>query len=530
MVAAAGSPSVAVVGAGPGGLASAMLLAASGCRVDVYEAEAHVGGRTMRLTDHAPDGGAYHFDRGPTFFLMPFVLEEIFAACGRRLSDYAELTRLDPMYRLVMGRAGQEPLRLDCTQDVDLMAERIGAIEPADAAGFRRIMRENRRKLEVFTPVLRKPFRSALDLLDGDMVRALPWLGPTKSVHGYLTSRLRSPFTRLALSFQSKYLGMSPYTCPSLFSILPFIEYEYGVWHPRGGCNALLTAMATALSEMGGRIHCSSPVESIEFEGTRATGVVVGGRTAAHDHVVINADAPWALRNLVPQSMRPDWTDARVDKAKYSCSTYMLYLGLDRPVDLPHHTIYISETYEQNLADIEQGRITPDPSLYVCNPSALDPTLAPRGHSALYVLVPTANCRAGVDWSSRGDPLRRRALERIASLAGFDVEPHIRTERRVTPDDWAASRIQFGATFNLAHNLGQMLHRRPRHELPGCQGVWLVGGGTHPGSGLPVIFLSAQITSRLLCERAGLAWAGAGRGQRAAAPTEAPAAPAVALG
>lgn len=508
--------SLAVVGAGPGGLATAMLLAASGASVDVYESEPIVGGRTMRLASRGPGGEQFGFDRGPTFFLMPFVLEEVFAACGKRLGDYVELTRLDPMYRLVIGRENAEPIRLDCTQDTGEMARRIGAIEPRDAEGFLKILRENRRKLEVFTPILRSPFRSMRDLARPELLRALPWLGPTKSVSTYLASRLHSPYTRLALSFQSKYLGMSPYKCPSLFSILPFIEYEYGIWHPTGGCNALMQAMATAVVEMGGRVHCGSPVEAIEFEGRRARGVTVRGASHRHDHIVVNADATWAMRTLIPERLRPGWTDRKIEKARYSCSTFMLYLGLDRMLDMPHHTIYISSQYEQNLRDIEEGRLTNDPSVYICNPSRLDTTLAPSGKSSLYVLAPTANTKTGMDWKTLGPVLREKALDRVCDLAGRDVRSAIVTEIRTTPDDWRAANIQFGATFNLAHNLGQMLHKRPQHRLPGCDGVWLAGGGTHPGSGLPVIFLSAQITSRLLCEEAGLAWAGNTLGERAA--------------
>lgn len=501
-----GGGSIAVVGAGPGGLAAALLLASRGLDVTVYEAMSEVGGRTARITLEG-SRGAYHFDRGPTFFLMPYVLEEIFAAAGRTLTDYAELTRLDPMYRLVMGRAGQDPVTLDCTQSVEAMKSRLSAIEPGDGEAFEGFLSENRRKLDVFTPILRSPFRSALDCLNPKMIRALPLLNPHLSVAGYLHKRFRNHYVRLAMSFQSKYLGMSPYTCPSLFSILPFIEYEYGIWHPKGGCNALMKAMAEVAGELGVRVRCGQRVEGIEFEGDRAVGVRVGGAVHRHDQVVVNADASWAIKNLIPPALRGAsgrYSDAGLDAKKYSCSTYMMYLGLRERVELPHHTIYISETYEQNLADIAQGRVTEDPSVYFCNPSATDPTLAPGGCSALYVLVPTANCKTGMDWSRSAPAMRQKALARLRALTGRDPEGLIDCEMTLTPEDWRASGINFGATFNLAHGLDQMLHLRPQHELPCCKNVWLVGGGTHPGSGLPVIFLSSQITAGLLCDRLGV--------------------------
>jgi phytoene desaturase len=190
----------------------------------------------------------------------------------------------------------------------------------------------------------------------------------------------------------------------------------------------------------------------------------------------------------------------------------MLYLGVDGEIELPHHTIYVSRSYERNLADISRnGTLSEDPSMYLCNPSRLDPTMAPRGASSLYVLVPTPNVQPGlnqVDWNAEAPAMRERALDQIESVFGIgDIRRRIRAERQVTPLDWQGEAIQFGATFNLAHNLGQMLHRRPQHELQDVEGVWLVGGGTHPGSGLPVIFLSAQTTARMLCRRMGLACA-----------------------
>ncbi|MFO0081167.1 MAG: phytoene desaturase family protein [Phycisphaerales bacterium] len=507
------SASIGIVGAGPGGLAAAMILAASGLRVTVYEKEATVGGRTMRLSLTGRDAtgraatelAAYHFDRGPTFFLMPYVLQEIFSAAGRRLADEVEHTRLDPMYRLVMGRHNDRDLIVDCTQDLTLMAKRLAAIDPADGEAFAGFIEANRAKLEVFTPVLRAGFKSFTDLFDPALLKAVPHLGPTRSVHADLGRHFKNPYVKLAMSFQSKYLGMSPFKCPSLFTILPFIEYEYGIWHPRGGCNALMDAMARITTELGGDVRCGSPVQSIVYSGTRATGVVVDNRTIAHDHVIINADASWAMKNLIPPALRRKWTDRKLDGMKYSCSTYMLYLGLRDEVDLPHHTIRIARDYEQNIREIaETMKLSDDPSVYVCNPSRTDPTLAPPGRSALYVLVPTPNQKSGIDWAREAPGMREKTLDRVSALIGRDVRPLIDAELQLTPADWQGSNINFGATFNLAHGLDQMLHLRPQHELPDVENTWLVGGGTHPGSGLPVIFLSSQITARRLCQRLGV--------------------------
>lgn len=523
-----GGPSVAIVGAGPGGLAAAVILAASGCGVSVFESRATVGGRTSRVEVTGSNGVGYRFDRGPTFFLMPYVLAEVFAAAGERLEDHAELVRLDPMYRLLIGRKGREPMTVDATQDIAEMARRIAAVSPRDGAAFERFIADQRVKLRLSEPILRSPMRSLLDLANVESLKVLPHLKPHKTVHQLLGEYFTDEHVKLAVSFQSKYLGMSPFECPSLFTILPLIEYEYGIWHPIGGCHALCEAMANLASARGVEVRLSTPVERVTFDGARARGVVVNGVEERFDAVVVNADATWAMKNLIPPELRragaaKGYTDAALDGKRYSCSTYMLYLGVEGEIDLPHHTIHTSAGYEENLRDItERGRLSEDPSIYLCNPSRIDPTLAPAGHSSLYVLIPTPNCRPGtdgaaIDWAKEAPALRARAfaqMERVFGLRG--IEGRVRAEVQVTPADWAAMGINFGATFNLAHNLTQMLHWRPQNRLKGFERLYLVGGGTHPGSGLPTIFLSSQISSRLLCEDVGAACALDGAGLVAA--------------
>ncbi|MFG0307242.1 MAG: phytoene desaturase family protein [Phycisphaerales bacterium JB040] len=500
-----GRPRVVVVGAGPGGLAAAVLLQARGVDVTVLERQESIGGRTSRVTV-----GEYGFDLGPTFFLMPHVLQEVFRVAGRDLFEEVDLRRLDPMYRLVIGRPGAADVTIDATQDPDEMARRLGAVHAPDGEAFARFTAHNRRKLAAAEPILRRPIRSALDLVRPDAVRALPYINPHRTVHDLNSRYFTDPAVRLAVGFQSKYLGMSPMDCPSLFTILPFIEYEYGVWHPIGGCHALMRALARVLIDLGGTIRTGAEVAGLDLDGRRVVGVsLADGERVACEHAVINADATWAMKRLIPERLRGRETDAEIDNRKFSCSTYMLYLGVEGAVDLPHHTIRTSPEYEQNLEDIsrERGRagtLTPDPSFYVCNASATDATLAPEGHSSVSVLMPTPTGRAPIDWAGEDGRVRALLLDRMKRVLGVDLSGRIRAERRITPDDWRAMNITHGATFNLAHSLDQMLHRRPKHRLPYVDGAWLVGGGTHPGSGLPVIFLSSQITGGMILDELGL--------------------------
>jgi phytoene desaturase len=252
---------------------------------------------------------------------------------------------------------------------------------------------------------------------------------------------------------------------------------------------------------MGVDIRLGEEVREVEFRGRRAVGASTAQAHYPADALVINADFAHAMARLVPDRLRRRWTDRKIAGKKFSCSTFMMYLGLEgRQDDLAHHTIHLAEDYQTNLDDIEtRHRLTDDPSFYVQNPSVTDPTLAPPGMSTLYVLIPVSHQHANIDWAREKEGFRARALAQLAKVGLHDVERRIRFEKVVTPADWEHDyAIHKGATFNLAHTLGQMLHLRPRNRFEDVDGVYLVGGGTHPGSGLPVIFESARITSRLI--------------------------------
>lgn len=491
-------PHVVIIGAGPGGLAASLLLAHQGVRVTLLERQPRVGGRTATLTQ---DG--FHFDIGPTFFLYPRVLEDIFTTLGRDLWAEVPMKKLDPHYRLVFGEDGRELL---CTPNVEQMEKNLAAFSPADAGQFRRFLAENREKLARFRPILEMPFLSSLDYLKPAVLKAVPLLRPWNSVDSDLGRYFQDPRIRLAMSFQSKYLGMSPFKCPSLFTILSYLEYEYGIFHPLGGCGAVSRRMAEIAQEMGVDIRLEEEVTGLEFRGRRVHGVKTRKANYSADAILINADFAHAMTRLIPNHLRRRWSDEQLAKKRYSCSTFMLYLGIEGRYDhAAHHTIYLSQDYLGNLEDIEQHhRLSADPSLYVQNASITDDTLAPPGHSTLYILAPVTHQHPNVDWKVEAPRFRQLVLKQLAKLGMEDVERRIKTEIQITPADWQHGfAIHQGATFNLAHNLGQMLTNRPRNRFEELDGVYLVGGGTHPGSGLPVIYESARITTRLLLEDLG---------------------------
>ena len=486
---------IIIIGAGPGGLTSGMLLANRGYDVTILEKASVVGGRNAPIRS-----GGYTFDTGPTFLHQKFTLDEIFAETGRKAEDYMEFVKLDPMTTLTWG-----DISLDTSCDQQKMVENIEKSFPGESANYQRFMEDHAKKLQAIFPCLLKPYHKLSKFLSGHMLKALPYVATTKSVMDVLSEYFTDERLKLAFTFQAKYLGMSPWNCPALFSILSYIEYAHGIYHVQGGLSNISEGMAKVFEEEGGTMRLNSEVKEIHYEGKKASFVtLVSGEVLECDDLVVNADYAQARHIIFGEKNE---TDEQQLKKKYSCSTFMLYLGLDKIyLDEPHHHVVFAEDYHQNLRDIQgEEVVSDDMSVYIRNSSVTDPTVAPEGHSQLYVLVPTINCRNKGDWEATKEHYKQKILDRIIEKTGMkDLREHITEERVITPQVWAESDIFLGATFNLAHTLDQMLYLRPRNKMQGFENIYLVGGGTHPGSGLPTIYESARISSNLICESYGL--------------------------
>ncbi len=489
---------IVIIGAGPGGLCAGMLLARQGFRVTVYEKNAVVGGRNRPITENG-----FTFDTGPTFLLMKFVLDEMFQRCGRRSEDYLEFAQLDPMYRLVF-----DDRELFVSSDPEKMRAELRKAFPEGDAGFGRFLSQEERRYLALYPCIEKSYSSLLDFLSWDLLKALPQLAIHHSVFSNLGKYFKDNKMRLTFSFQSKYLGMSPWKCPALFTMLPLIEHKYGIYHVMGGLNKISAAMAQVIEEQGGHIHTSSAVASLVLEGRKVKGVrLASGEEILADEVVINADFAHAMSKLVPDGILKKYRREKLPGKEYSCSTFMIYLGLDKCYDLPHHNIVFARDYQTNTDNtFVHKALSEDFSFYVQNPSVTDRQLAPSGKSALYVLVPVPNNLSGLAWDELQPQFRDRVLTALEQRLGMaDIRSHIECEKIIHPSTWEASENVFlGATFSLSHKFSQMLYWRPRNRFEELDNCYLVGGGTHPGSGLPTIYASAKISSTLICQKYGL--------------------------
>ncbi|MFW6457210.1 MAG: phytoene desaturase family protein, partial [Planctomycetota bacterium] len=332
---------IGIIGAGPGGLTSAVLLAHRGYEVHVFEDKDRVGGRNAPL--HLGD---YTFDTGPTFLMMKFILESVFENTGRNVDDYLNLTQLDPLYRLQIGDVEFFP-----SADLEKTRERIAETFSGNEEGLDVFLEKEHTRFDSLIPCLKRDYSSWTDFLSPTLLSALPRMSLGRSIFSNLGRYFNDDDLKLCFSFQSKYLGMSPWTYPAFFTMLSYIEHAYGIYHVEGGLNQISRAMTDVVREEGGSVHLETTIEEMIVED----GCAVGLRTEAGDEehfdgVVINADFGHAMQNLIPQGNLRKYTPQKLSKWQLSCSTFMLYLGVDQEYpDLPHHNIIFADDYENNV-------------------------------------------------------------------------------------------------------------------------------------------------------------------------------------
>jgi len=461
----------------------------------LFEKSSRIGGRNGCLEE-----GGYKFDIGPTFLMMKFLLDSIFDECEVRSENYLTFKRLEPMYDLRFQGKSFKP-----SNDPEKTKREIEKLFPGSSSGFDRFMEYEKRRFAKIIPCLQKDYSSLGSMLSFKLVQSVPYLSFGKSVFDVLKGYFKNEDLSLLFSFQSKYLGMSAWDCPGGFSMLSYIEYAYGIYHTQGGLSAIPDALAKVAKEKGAKIHLNAGVKTLLMDGKKVTGVQLeSGEKVFSDVTVLNADFAKAMADIVPKGKLKKYTPEKLGKKKFSCSTYMMHLGLDKLFPGEHHTILFAEDYKTNVKEIfSNGTLSKDISFYVRNASVTDPTLAPKGHSSVYVLVPVPNLDSQIDWARDGVTFRENVLNQVESRMGWKgLREHIRVEKVMTPLGWQNDLdIYKGATFNLSHNLGQMAYWRPRNQFEELGNVYLTGGGTHPGSGLPTILESARISSNLISKR-----------------------------
>ncbi len=292
---------------------------------------------------------------------------------------------------------------------------------------------------------------------------------------------------------------MSSYQAPNAFSFLSYLEHGYGLYHVKGGINSIHEKMSELILSNNGTIYKNTVVEKVLVKDKKAYGIKVDNKEVLYDEIVINADFSYAMNQLFESKDLKKYKPKKLDQKEYSVSTMNIYLALDTVFDFSHHQVVFSNDYESYLEKLLKGEFTSDLSYYIHNPSIIDEQMAPKNQSALYILVPVPNLRSHQDWDTYQEEVEHTVYASIKEKFGIDLKAHTINKKIITPKDWDANfNVHIGAVFNLSHKLSQMMVYRPHNQFEDINHVYLVGGGTHPGSGLPTIYQSALITTDLI--------------------------------
>jgi phytoene desaturase len=474
---------VVVVGAGLGGLGVALRLQGAGHEVVVVEARDAPGGRASRLRN-----AGFTWDTGPSLVTMPWVLEETFAAGGLDLHAEVDLLPLDPFYRIFWA---DEARHLDFVPDQDRMRAEIARFSARDAGaldGFLAALRPIYE--EAILGAGRRPFLRRRELLA--LTPPLVRHGAALPLYRFVARHFEHPRVREAFSFHSLFIGGDPFRVPAVYGALVYLQFLDGVWYPRGGVYSLVEAMARGLD-----VRCGAPVERIERSGGRVTGVrLAGGERIAADAVVSNADV---LRTHELCGLR-----APARRLRPTMSCLLLYLGLDRAFGrLEHHTLMVGRGYRRFIRDVTRaGRVGTTFSTYLHAPSRTEPGMAAPGGESLSVLLPVPNLRGPTDWRREAGRVRDALLADLETTFGLGgLRDAIVAEHRMTPEDFARDLGAVdGNAFAIEPTLHQSAALRPPNRDRRLRGLYHVGGGTHPGAGIPGVLLGAEITAALVAE------------------------------
>ncbi|WP_353094080.1 phytoene desaturase [Methylibium sp.] len=480
-------PHAVIIGSGFGGLAAAVRLGARGYRVSVLEKLDAPGGRAYV---HRQDG--FTFDAGPTVITAPFLLEELWSLCGRRLADDIDLRPVSPFYRIRF----DDGASFDYSGDAAAMRAEIARFSPDDVAGYERFLAASEAIYRVgFEQLGHVPFDSWTD-----MARVLPELLKLegyRSVYALACKHVQDERLRVVLTFQSLLVGGNPFATTSIYCLIAFLERRFGVHFAMGGTGSLVQGLVGLIEGQGGSVRCNQAVTEIMVQRKRACGVrLASGQEIAADVVVSNADSAWTYRHLLAPEHRRRWTDRRIEKARYSMSLFVWYFGTRRQYpDVAHHTIALGPRYRELLGDIfDRKLLAEDFSLYLHRPTATDPSLAPPGCDAFYVLSPVPHLQSGTDWARQAEPYRRAIEQRLEATLLPGLSQQVVTSRLLTPQDFQDRLSSFrGAAFGLEPVLSQSAWFRPHNRSEEIDRLYLVGAGTHPGAGLPGVLSSARV-------------------------------------
>ena len=485
---------IIVIGSGFGGLAAAARLLSQGHDVTIYEKRDKPGGRAYV---YEQDG--FRFDGGPTVITAPFLFDEIYEGAGKKRDDYFDLVPIDPFYRIF----NHEGRPFDYNDDPDFIHSQIEQWSPQDVEGYQKFIKTTKAIFQKgFVELADYPFLSFWDMMKvaPDLIK----LQSYKSVYKYVSQYIDNEFLRRCFSFHPLLVGGNPFDTTSIYSMIHYLEREWGVHYAMGGTGSIVKGLVKLIEDLGGKIHLNAEIDEIIVKNGKVDGMQLqNGTREKADAVVSNADVAWTYRYLIDESHRKKYSNRKIDRTKYSMSLFVIYFGTDKrytDTNLMHHNIILGERYKGLLNDIfHKKELAEDFSLYLHMPTKTDPSTAPEGHEAFYVLSPVPHLDDGTDWNEMAPRYHDSIMNFLEENYLPGLSDHLVTEHYIDPLHFKNTLNSYkGSAFSVEPLLTQSAWFRPHNRSEDVGNLYFVGAGTHPGAGLPGVLSSAEIAEDLI--------------------------------
>ncbi len=482
---------VLIVGAGIGGLSTAVRLLSRGYQVKVFEKENRIGGKINIIETED-----FRFDLTASILMTPSIYKELFDFIGRKYEDYLQFVRLDPNYRVYYSDGSDYNLSSDLTKLVNTLE----SISKEDSIGYFKFLSDSYRKFLIADEYfLNRPFRYMSDFFNPHTLTQAIKIKTLSNTYNYVSKFIKSEKLRQFICYQAFYVGISPYNGPNIYTLIPTISQLYGLWHLKGGMYSYILALQKLIDELGGIIETNVNVEEIMISEGKTVGLKTDKGPEKGDIIVCNADFPYSMNKLLEdKKAKGKYTDEKISKMKYSCSTFIIYLGLKKKYkNLSVHNFYFNDDFKENIEGIFKGILPTKPSLYIYCPSRIDEKMASHSKESLNIMVRVPNLYFDeIKWSKNQISLfRRKIMDTISNIKGCeDIEENIIYESYLTPKNLQASfNAHYGAAFGLSHTLTQTNYFRPHLKSPNTENLYFVGSSIHPGTGASIVLLSSKL-------------------------------------
>lgn len=489
---------IIIVGAGIGGLCSAIRLLKDGYKVTIYEKESTIGGKVNLKYDK----GA-RFDLTASILMTPHIYTEIFEYAGKNYMDYIDLIKIDPVYRVNY----YDGTKYDFYSDTMKMIDTLEYMQKGLSVEYMDFFYSSYKKYLISKgDFLDKPMLNKSELININSINQLLHINPISSTARYINRKITNEKLREYLIFQSMYIGANPYTTSNLYTLIPVISHAYGLWYIKGGLYKYVLALEQLIDELGGEIYLEKEVKKIVVEDNKAKGVIIGNKTYKSDIVICNADFPYAIKKLFEVDLDEGiYKSKNIDAKDYSCSVFTIYLGLDKKYNnLKVHNIYINNNFKEGIEAPFKGVLPRDVSLYIYCPSSIDPEISGEYEEIINIVVRVPNLLAkDITWNKATIyKLRNNIINVLKSVDGLeDIENHIKYEDYLTPIDFSNRFNSYnGTAFGLSHKLSQTIYLRPHIKSKNIRGLYFIGSSTHPGNGVSVIIDGTKLVEKQIKE------------------------------